>query len=228
MKPPSDTKQSRATALRDLIEHDIVTGVFAPGERLDEAALAARFQVSRTPIREAFMQLAAVDFVEIQPHRGAFVKVVSLAEMLHMFEVMEELEGMCARLAARRRTDAQLAELAAAQEACEAAVGTGDADEYYYANERFHALVYAASGNPFLAKTAGSVQARLQPFRRLQLRAAGRVATSSGEHADILDAIRSGDAAEAERRARSHIAVQGDRFGDFLAAVDASRPAVAG
>jgi len=215
-----------AATLRDLIEQDIVVGVFAPGERLDEAILAARFEVSRTPVREALIQLAAVDFVEIRPHRGAFVKVVSTAEMLSMFEVMAELEGMCARLAARRRTDAQLRALDDAQLECEAAARAGDADEYYYANERFHALLYAASGNPFLARTAGSVQSRLQPFRRLQLRAPGRVSSSSAEHAEMIDAIRTGDTERAERLTESHIAVQGDRFGDFLAAMETARSAV--
>ncbi|WP_448002752.1 GntR family transcriptional regulator [Agromyces bauzanensis] len=215
-------KQSRSNELRDLIEQEIVTGVFAPGERLDESVLAKRFDVSRTPVREALKHLAATELVEIQPHRGAFVKVITIPEMLNMFEVMAELEGMCARLAARRRTDAQLRELEAAQAACEATLESGDADEYYYANERFHALVYEASGNSFLSRTAASLQTRLKPFRRLQLRVPGRMLTSSAEHSAIVDALRRGDAEAAEHLAESHVTVQGDRFSDFLAALDAS------
>jgi DNA-binding GntR family transcriptional regulator len=63
----------RADALREQLEQDIVTGALRPGERLDEQGLAARFGVSRTPIREALMQLAMVGLVTLQPRRGAFV-----------------------------------------------------------------------------------------------------------------------------------------------------------
>lgn len=214
-------KQSRTDTIRDLIEQEIVMGHFAPGQRLDEVSLAAQFGVSRTPVRESLRQLAATELVQIKPHRGAFVKVVPLHEMLSMFEVMSELEGMCARLAARRRTDSQLAEIDAAREACEATlVGDADPDDYYYANERFHVLIYEASGNPFLARTAKSLQTRLKPFRRLQLRVPGRLATSSAEHAAVVDAIREGDAAKAERLAEAHVTVQGDGFSDFLAATN--------
>lgn len=212
-------KQSRATALRDLIEEAILTGVFAPGQRLDEVTLAARYEVSRTPIREALRQLEAMELVEIQPHRGAFVKVIAFPEMMQMFEVMAELEGMCARLAARRCTAEQLQRLEAAHQACAATLTTGDADEYYYANETFHKMLYAASGNTFLARMATSLQTRLKPFRRLQLRVPGRMQSSSAEHGSIVAALRAADAASAEQLAEAHVTIQGDRFGDFLAAV---------
>jgi DNA-binding GntR family transcriptional regulator len=213
-------QQSRASELRDLIEEAIVTGVFTPGQRLDEVTLAARFGVSRTPVREALRQLGATELVEIQPHRGAFVRVIALPEMLNMFEVMAEIEGLCARLAARRRSEAQLRELEAAHEACAATLESDDADEYYYANETFHKLLYAASGNSFLARMATSLQTRLKPFRRLQLRVPGRMRSSSAEHGAIVAALRAGDAPSAEHLAEAHVTVQGDTFGDFLAAVD--------
>jgi len=217
-------KQSRATELRDRIEEGILTGVFAPGQRLDEVTLAARYAVSRTPIREALRQLEAMELVEIQPHRGAFVKVITFPEMMQMFEVMAELEGMCARLAARRSTSTQLQRLEEAHQACAATLATGDADEYYYANETFHKMLYAASGNTFLAKMATSLQTRLKPFRRLQLRVPGRMQSSSAEHGSIVAALRGADATSAEKLAEAHVTVQGDRFGDFLAAVGAPGP----
>lgn len=212
--------QSRASTIRDLIEQDIVTGRFAPGQRLDEVKLAERFGVSRTPIRESLRQLAATDLVEISPYRGVFVRVIPLPEMLNMFEVMSELEGMCARLAARRRTESQLAEIEEARAVCDVTRASGDADEYYYANERFHGLVYAASGNDFLVRTTTTIRTRLKPFRRLQLRVPGRLDASAAEHADIVAAIREQDADRAERIAKSHVTVQGDGFSDFLAATN--------
>ncbi|WEX11171.1 GntR family transcriptional regulator [Chelativorans sp. AA-79] len=209
-------KQSRAALLRDAIEEDIVTGVYKPGERLDETTLAARHQVSRTPIREALTQLSAMGVVKIQPHRGAFVNEITLPEMIGMFEVMAELEGMCARLAARRMSPQQLDELVAAQADCLAALGKGEADDYYYANERFHLLLYAASGNSFLASTATALHKRLKPYRRLQLRVPGRLERSAAEHENVIAALRARDSAKAEELIESHILVQGDMFSDFL------------
>ena len=91
----------RAEALRDQLEQDIVTGHFRPGDRLDEQSLATRFGVSRTPIREALMQLASTGMVELLPRRGAFVTNLSIREVIERFETMAALEGMCGALAAR-------------------------------------------------------------------------------------------------------------------------------
>ena len=93
----------RAEALRDKIEQDIVTGRFQPGERLDEQSLADRFGVSRTPIREALMQLASTGMVELHSRRGAFVASLGFKEIIERFEAMAALEGMCGALAADHR-----------------------------------------------------------------------------------------------------------------------------
>ena len=108
----------RADALRDQLEQDIVTGTLRPGERLDEQGLAARFGVSRTPIREALMQLATAGLVTLRQRRGAFVASFSLKEIIERFEVMAALEGACGALAARRITDGERRELLEAHEAC--------------------------------------------------------------------------------------------------------------
>src|SRR6478672_10293885 len=109
----------RAEALRDEIEQDIVTGRLQPGERLDEQSLADRFGVSRTPIREALMQLASAGMVQLHSRRGAFVASLGLKEIIERFEAMAALEGMCGALAARRITDEQRAMLLAAHEECQ-------------------------------------------------------------------------------------------------------------
>ena len=95
-----------ATEIFQSVEEKIVTGQFKDGTKLDEATLAEQFQVSRTPIREALLQLVGSGLATQIPKRGCFVKAPSIREMVEMFEVMSELEGMCARLAARRITNA--------------------------------------------------------------------------------------------------------------------------
>lgn len=224
VKAPKHSK----TIVRDAIEQDIVTGFYVPGERLDEAKLATRHQVSRTPVREALIQLSTMGLVKIVPNRGAFVNQLSVTELVEMFEVMGELEAMCARLAARRIQPEHLARLATAQEACMTAQAQGNSDDYYYANEQFHQIIYEASGNTFLAEQANTLQRRLKPYRRLQLRVPGRVARSLSEHDDVLSAIRSHDPQRAQEAMRTHVVIQGEFFSDFLAAmrpVEAALPA---
>ncbi len=218
----------RTRGLRDTLEDDIVNGKYQPGERLDEAVLAERFKVSRTPIREAFQHLAASGLVEIVPKRGAYVAQVGLPQLIEMFEVMAELEGMCARLAARRITETEAARLNDAMAACRVAAEQNDSDAYYYANEAFHYLIYHASHNGFLVQQAGQLHTRLKPYRRLQLRVRNRVRKSLDEHQSIVDAILAGNEARAEDQAKQHILIQGERFADFVASVTPMPPAAAG
>jgi DNA-binding GntR family transcriptional regulator len=215
----------RAEALRDQLEQDIVTGHFKPGERLDEQSLANRFGVSRTPIREALMQLASTGMVELQPRRGAFVASLGFKEIVERFETMAALEGMCGALAARRITDEQRSKLVEAHEACAAEAKNGASDSYYYANERFHQVIYEACHNTYLAEQARQLHIRLKPYRRLQLRARHRVSNSLAEHQKIVEAILAGDSAKAEQRLREHILIQGQRLNDFISSFDTTKVA---
>ena len=205
--------------LRDEIENGIVTGTLAPGERLDEVQLANRFGVSRTPIREALMQLGAIGLVEIRPRRGAVVVDPGPNRIYEMFEVMAELEGMAGSLAARRYNEQDRANLLSAHEKCERSVTSGDADAYYYDNEIFHHAIYQASHSGFLFDQCAALHRRLRPYRRLQLRVRNRMKVSFGEHAGIVEAILAGEAETVRGLLRSHIAVQGDRFGDLVASL---------
>ncbi len=134
-----------------------------------------------------------------------------------MFEVMSELERMCARLTARRISDPQLFALQQSNIECEDATKANDSDLYYQKNVVFHECIYSACGNVFLAEETRSLRRRLQLFRRLQLRVRGRVSQSLDEHSEIIEAIRSGDAGQADLVSRQHVMIQGERFNDLLA-----------
>ena len=209
-----------ATALRDELEQEIVEGRIRPGERLDEMTLAGRFEVSRTPIREALFGLESSGLVEIIPRRGAFVRKVGARELVEMFEVMAELEAACGRFACQRMTEEQEAELQRRFERCEEAAQTGKVARYYAANEAFHAAIYSASGNAFLKKQALALQSRLKPFRRHQLHARGRLQQSNQEHRAIVAAISAGDQAAAEAALRGHVVVQGEKFTALISKLD--------
>lgn len=216
---PARKRVSQASHLRDALEDDIVNGNFKPGERLDEIKLSERFQVSRTPVREAFQQLAASGLVETGVRRGTYVASIGLPQLIEMFEVMAELEGMCARLAARLIAEDQLEELKNSLKACEVAAEAGDPDAYYYENEVFHDCIYRGSHNGFLAQQTRQLQTRLKPYRRLQLRVRNQPRRSLKEHRDIVSAIESGDEQQAEMLLKNHVSVQGDRFTDFFASI---------
>lgn len=205
--------------LREQIEENILTGLHAPGERLDEGELARAFGVSRTPIREALFQLSAAGVLVMRPRKGAIVADISGNRLCEMFDVMAELEAMCGRLAARWAAGADRRRIETAHLACEAAVCAKDTDEYYRLNVRFHQAIYEAAHNAFLAEQAGLLNRRLRPYRRLQLRVPDRMRTSFAEHGRIVRAIVSGDSLAASELLRGHVVVQGERFADLLASL---------
>jgi DNA-binding GntR family transcriptional regulator len=214
--------QHRIQHLRDALEDDIVNGRIAQGERLDEVRLSQRFAVSRTPIREALRQLAATGLVETIPRRGTFVANLGLPEIIEMFEVMAELEGMCGRLGARRIAAEQRTRLLEKLDTCRAAAEAGNSDDYYYENEQFHGVIYELSYNRFLADQAQQLRNRLKPYRRLQLRVPQRMRSSFEEHKAIVDAILGGNEQNAELLLKNHVLIQGERFADLVSMINAA------
>lgn len=210
---------SHAERIRTALENAIVDGQFRPGARLDPEALAAEFQCSRTPIREALQQLEVSGLVRVQPKRGTFVSEWSVDELAERFEAMAEIEASCARLAARRITEAEMAGLRAAHQDCRRYAEMGEVDLYYASNSEFHHCIYRATHNAFLAQEASRLHAMLQPYRRMQLQVRNRMGRSFAEHEQIVAAIQAGDGAGAARMLRDHVIIQGDRFHDLIAAL---------
>lgn len=208
--------RTRVQWIRDHLEDDILNGRLRPGQQVPIDELAARFGVSRTPVREALQQLEASGLVEVLPKRGTFVAQISLAELIQMFEVMAELEATCARLAARRASAEAVQAIERAMRDAEAEAISGDPNAYYYANERFHRLIYDACGNAFLVQQTLALKNRLKPYRRLQLQLRNRIAASRQEHRGIVAALLAGDEEAAARAARDHVLIQGQRFTDLM------------
>ncbi|MFK8250890.1 GntR family transcriptional regulator [Ancylobacter terrae] len=210
---------SSRNKLRDKIEEEILNGVFLPGERLDEVSLAERFGVSRTPAREALMQLASLGLVEIRPRRSAIVAQIGPERLVQMFEVMAEYESLAGRLAARRYTDADKAFIEVRHAACADAVAKEDSARYYEENEAFHFAIYAACHNDFLSEQATALHKRLKPYRRFRQRFRNRMHVSFAEHEQIVKAIFAMDGERAGNLLRSHITIDGEQFNDFIASL---------
>lgn len=210
---------THAATLREQIEEMIAVGDLKPGQHLDETELAARFGVSRTPIRETLIQLSSMGLVVIRPRRGAIVAELGPQQLVEMFEVMSELESTCGRLAARRMTVEEQQSLLAAHQACEDAMKAQEPDDYYYKNEIFHEAIYAGTHNQFLIEQTRNLYRRLRPYRRLQLRVRDRLANSYHEHDAVVRAIIDGDGELAARLLREHVMIQGQRFSDLMASL---------
>jgi len=200
-------KRTSAEEIRRELASRIISGVLPPGMALDETQLAAEFAVSRTPVREALRLLAASGLIDQKPHAKALVAKPDADVLAGMFEVMGYLEALCAGLCAtmmraneREALDALHAEMAGI-------VHAGDAARYAEANDAFHAAIYEGAHNTYLNDITRSTRQRLQPFRRAQFGALGRLAKSHAEHGAVVEAILRGDREAAEHAMRQHISI---------------------
>lgn len=200
----------------------IDTGRLNPGDVIDEGELVAEFAVSRTPVREAILQLEAMGLVRRLPRKGATVFRPSLEEFLAILEVHAKLEGQAAGLAARRLSVSWTKALEAAVSACEDfARDQGDAnpDAYYQLNLRFHESVALAAGNPFLTEMIKTNARKLLAYYRARYRYAGAIAASAAEHRAIASLIFARDAAGAEALMHRHVQFDQITAMDLLAAL---------
>jgi DNA-binding GntR family transcriptional regulator len=204
-------------ALRKELEDDIEHGRLSPGDRLDEQTLATRFDVSRTPAREALLQLAAAGIVRLVPRQGAVVSSVSPQLAIGMVEVLTALEAEAAGLAARRMSAAEKAKLVKLHAASQAAVRRLDSSAYIKNNAAFHAVIYEGARNQFLAEQIRLTRLRMRFYHRSSLYQPARLKASWQEHARVIAAIKSGDEALAQGAIREHVLLGGRVFADMIA-----------
>ncbi len=186
-------KTTLADKVREGLADDIISGRLAAGMRLDEAGLAKRFAVSRTPVREALRELAAIGLVHAKAHQGVVVAGTSDERVGEVFEALAELEGVCARLCALKMTAVERRHLEALHHRCGEIIRSGDAERYHQANVEFHAAIRAGCGNPVLDETVATMRRRFAPLSRAQFRGLGRLGQSYAEHDLIVGAILRGD-----------------------------------
>lgn len=208
---------NRSEQILQVLEGEIFSGVLAPGARLDEMELAERFQVSRTPVREALRHLASAGLIQMRTRQPALVMALSAHKLIEMFQVMAELEGLCARMAARRISAVQIAELSALHESLVELARTDQVDEFYEVNRRFHELIYEASQNEFLVEQTRALRNRVGAYRKLVTQKPSRRADTLTEHAEVLRCIVAGDEDGAAAAMRGHVNLLGEKLLDFIA-----------
>ncbi|MGT2427294.1 GntR family transcriptional regulator [Amnibacterium kyonggiense] len=181
----------------------IAAGLEPEGALLTVPALAERFRVSATPVREAVLELQRRGFVEPARNRGFVVTAVDPAHAQHVAAVRELLEPPAMRTVAGLRVDTAAARASAARIA--AAADAGDLETYLEEDRRFHVGLTALAGNPMLTAVVDDLRHRTRLPGLAALVGTRELAASAAEHDDLIDAVDAGDAAAAERVMRHHI-----------------------
>lgn len=216
MMQPKETA-TLTEMLRERIAESIFTGQLKPGEPLDDRALSQRYQTSRTPVREALLQLAGQGLVDVVPRSGMSVARLDHRELISMMEMTAELEGVAARLAARRMNGDARRRLQAIHLSNGPHVERNDVDAYRLGNTAFHEAIYAGCANELLARQIRDLRRRVAMYRHDDVfENPQRPRVSHGEHGEICEAIAAGDGDRAQKAAIAHITSGGAAFVDLL------------
>jgi len=202
------------------IRNEVSSGILKPGDQLEVTALAERFGVSRTPIREAIRTLVETGILETRPRKGSFVRVLSAKQLLDLFQVAAELEGMACRLAALSLTKENVEAIERGLAKCTQAAEVQNNAEYAMANLDFHTAIHNASGNDWLIEQLRQLQINLNSYRTMPYEIRGRLKKSTDEHKIICDAILSGDGEHACNLMRDHMMLQGKRLPSIIASLE--------
>jgi DNA-binding GntR family transcriptional regulator len=220
---PSKTLQTGQTlteSIRLSVIKDLSSGVLLPGHPIDERALSEQYEVSRTPIREAILQLAAQGFVVVG-RSGASVPKLSIHMLRELLELLGELEATAAKFAARRMRPAEKQEIEQALADCVDAAKANDPLAYDAANTRFHELVYHAARNDSLIDQIRRLRTRSAGYTADRFESPGRMQRSLQDHAAIVAALLHGDPEQAHAAMLDHISIGGRDFAEFVSGLPA-------
>ena len=192
-------------ALERELEHLILTGDLKPGERLNEIKLSTRIGTSRGPLREATRSLQAKGLVDIIRNRGVFVRSVSPAEALEIYDVRAAIFGLVGRLLTDLVSDEMLAKLNDYLDQMDRIASSQNFDDYYPVNLAFHDYLVTSTGNKTLLQEYKGFVNKLHLCRARGLVQAGGLAVSNREHREMVDSLASGDRLRAQEAFFRHV-----------------------
>jgi DNA-binding GntR family transcriptional regulator len=200
------------TRLRDLI----VEGQLAPGSRVPERELCERFDISRTPLREAMKVLAWEGLLDLSPNRGASVSEVSIEAVDEVFPVMGALEALSGELACRYVTDAEIEAINACHQRMVRHYRRRQLDEYFRCNQEIHEAILRAARNPTLARTYQGLSGRVRRMRYIANLEQSRWDQAVSEHEDMLRALHERNGEALAHILRTHLKNKLDAVKDYL------------
>ncbi|HEY8333793.1 MAG TPA: GntR family transcriptional regulator [Tardiphaga sp.] len=188
----------------------LLNGELPSGARIPEADLCRRFQVSRTPLREALKVLATEGFIELRPNRGSVVAPIDPVEIGHVFEMKGGLEQQIGLLAAVRATKDDRVNLERIHARLGALETREDPAAYTALNQEFHHGLASASKNPLLLQTYDNLQKRILRLRLVVNEDPARLDASFNDHEGIMTALRAGARLDLAERLVDHNRVLGE------------------
>ncbi len=207
---------------RDIFEElklSIMQGIFKPRERLMERSLAAQFNTSRTPIREALRRLESLGFLRLIPNQGATVNDFSLEDIEALYQVRIPNEKLAARLTCARITLEEIKKLSAINQQFIQAVQANDFLSMIAKDQEFHLTLIGFCGNPFLIKIAEDLRLRSYQFTFYFWKEKKYSQNSALMHKKILKALRDHDMGQIESLIESHLTRSKDRYLKYLSQI---------
>tara|TARA_B110000014_G_C20039891_1_gene540443 strand:+ start:119 stop:790 length:672 start_codon:yes stop_codon:yes gene_type:complete len=192
------------------IKESILNGSLKPGAKLIETQLTSSLGVSRTPLREAFRELAVEGYITIYPHKGAFVTKITKEEIKDLYMITSVLEGLATRLATpllslgknRKHLEKLLEELRTYEQ-------SGEVSKYWETNQLFHRFITNSCKNEKLKVVISNLRRQILKTRIITLKVPGRLTSSMKEHENILELILNNEARKAEKMVIKHLELQG-------------------
>jgi DNA-binding GntR family transcriptional regulator len=197
-------KTTLAHRVEELLRKEIVRGERPSGSRLNEVEIAASYDVSRGPVREAMQRLARDGLVVIEAHRGAFVTSLGRDEVLDLFEVRAALEAEAAGLAALKMTDDGVELLRLMQEQSVSAVDAQD-DHSFPEGFDLHDLIAQMANNRRLTTLMNQVNGELRLIRSRSGQSAKRAQEALSEHDELIECLARRDVEGARNTMRAHL-----------------------
>jgi len=187
------------------IRERILAGYYVAGARLDQQTLIGDLGVSLIPVRESLRQLEAEGFVQIHPHRGAFVAELSITDLKEIYLVREVLEETATQMAVPNLSVQKLDDLAALIEKMERATDANDYAQLFNLNREFHFTIYEASDNSLLIQMIGGLWDRSRRYRQLYTHLPKRASQALVEHKEIYLACKVGNYVSAGTAVRNNV-----------------------
>jgi DNA-binding GntR family transcriptional regulator len=198
---------SKASAIYDIIKEGIISGLWLPGDRINDKELSEKLSVSRISVREALAKLVESQLVERIQWKGFFLRKLTLREVKSIVEIRLALEKLAIKRVMRKKDARLYDQLERSIDAAEAAIKSGNHSEYMATDFRFHDLIHEASGNTWIKSIIGNLRTTINILRNMSMMVDFEEAAyeSTADHRRILSAMRSGNFKEAFRSLRGHM-----------------------
>jgi DNA-binding GntR family transcriptional regulator len=195
-KPPINIK-SLKEQVYDYLRTQMRRGEILPGSTIDMEETSKQLGVSKTPLRDALLQLEMEGFVTIYPRRGIAVNILSIQDIKNYYDIIGALEGAALLLAFGKLGETEIKAMKKQVEGMKAAIDADNFDSYYEKNLKFHDVYLSLCGNENLVRIVRTLKKRLYDFPRQKGYVKEWETASISEHEELLNLVNQGRAAEA-------------------------------